>query len=326
MVRFEDRENYAVAWLERASDALVVEAVVDGGRAGRTAAPLPASFDFDDWHNVAVEVRGRRMSAEVTDARLHDPYAVARLELPRGLDGERAGVAARGRADADNVSAAKLYAPNTSEPPTPERGATSPEHSDEFEGAALEPEWSWVRQEDGQVAGGSFVWPTQEGDIVGTGNDASVVLRDAPRGRYTVEAKLTTDLGVTTVRNFQQGGLIAYVDDDHWTRLSHVAIWNTRQTEFGKEMPFADGLSFGGMLVGPPADTTWLRLAHRVDPANGEHEFRAATSRDGENFVWGGTWTLPADTEPRIGLISLGKAPSDPASTSAFDYFRVYRP
>jgi hypothetical protein len=183
-----------------------------------------------------------------------------------------------------------------------------------------------VRTPDGQVSGGSFNWPTQAADIVGTGNNASLVLRAAPRGNYIVETKLTIDLGVETFRNFQQGGMIAYANDDHWARLSHVAIWNTRQTEFGKEMPFANGLSFGGMLIGPPADTTWLRLAHSVDPANGEHEFRAATSRDGERYVWGGTWTLPADTEPRIGLLSLGRAPNDPPATSRFDYFRVYTP
>ena len=37
-------------------------------------------------------------------------------------------------------------------------------------------------------------------------------------------------------------------------------------------------------------------------------------------------WTLPASTRPRIGLLSLGKAPDDPAATAQFDYFRVYRP
>ena len=50
------------------------------------------------------------------------------------------------------------------------------------------------------------------------------------------------------------------------------------------------------------------------------------TTRDGEDFAWCGTWTLPADTEPRIGLLSLGRAPNDPPATSRFDYFRVYTP
>ena len=40
--------------------------------------------------------------------------------------------------------------------------------------------------------------------------------------------------------------------------------------------------------------------------------------------AWDGTWTLQADAELRIGLLSLGRAPNDPPATSRFDYFRVY--
>ncbi len=326
VVRYRDAENYAVAWLDRAENALVTDAVVGGKSAGRERRSLPASFAFDEWHNVAVEVRDAKMSVEVTDARLQDPYAVVERSVPRALSSGKAGVAARGRAEADNVSAAKLYEPNTQKDAPPGVGEISRAHSDEFNDAALEPEWEWVREPDGRETGDAYRWPVQEADIVGTGNNASLLLRDAPAGNYTVETKLTIDLGIQSVRNFQQGGMIAYVNDDHWTRLSHVAIWNTRQTEFGKEMPFAGGLSFGGMLIGPPAETTYLRLSHRVDPNNGEHEFRAATKRAGGSWIWGGTWTLPAGTQPRIGLLSLGKATGGDAATSEFDYFRVYRP
>ncbi len=327
VVRYKDETNYAAAWLDRRRDALITE-VVTRGRSSRDATPLPANFDFGDWHNVAVEVRGREMFAEVTDARLHDPLATAEHRLPARLDDGKVGVAARGRAGTDNVSAARLYRPNTDPAPTPEAGTLSGQHSDEFNDTALEPEWEWIRTPDGQESGGAYRWPVQSADIVGEGaaNNASLLLRDAPQGEYIVETKLTIDLGTDTIRNFQQGGIIAYLNDDHWARLSHVAIWNTRQTEFGKEMPFAGRTSFGGMLIGPPSDTTWLRLAHRVDPANGEHEYRAGTSRDGENYVWGGVWTLPAGEDPRIGLLSLGKQGSDPSATSEFDYFRVYRP
>ena len=67
--------------------------------------------------------------------------------------------------------------------------------------------------------------------------------------------------------------------------------------------------------------------AHRLDPQNGEHEFRASISRDGRNQVWGGAWTLPAGTDPRIGRISHGKrAPTRPFATSEFDHLRVYTP
>jgi len=148
-----------------------------------------------------------------------------------------------------------------------------------------------------------------------------VLLRDAPAGDYLVETKVTLDLGVDTVRNFEQAGLIAYQSDDSFVRLGDVAIWNTRQVEFGKEMPFAGSTSYGGTLLGPPATTTWLRLAHRVNPATGEHLFRAASSPDGVHWTWGGTWTLPAGPTPRIGLVSHGG--NVPPVTAAFDYFRV---
>ena len=323
--------DHLVAWLDAGSKALVTDVLVNGQSAGKVRTSLPSGFRFDAWHNVAIEVRGTSMSVEVTDARIHDPQATQQRTLPVGAGGRGAvGVASRStQSEADNVGAAPLYTPQMATVPTPGVGAVDAAFSDEFNDRKLDRAWTWVREPDGQESRGVYNWPVQQADIVGErgANNASVLLRGAPRGSYTVETKLTIDLGVESVRNYQQGGLIAYVNDDLWTRLSHVAIWNTRQTEFGKEMPFADATSFGGMLIGPPAETTWLRLAHRIDPADGEHEFRAATSRDGEHWIWGGTWTLPAGADPRVGLISLGKQdPNDPSATSKFDYFRVYRP
>jgi hypothetical protein len=158
-------------------------------------------------------------------------------------------------------------------------------------------------------------------------NSASVLLRPAPPGEYTVTTKLRINLGVTDVRNYQQGGLIVYQGDDDYIKLAHVAIWNTRQTEFAKEMPYAGGVSYGGTLVGPPRRTTFLRIAHRIDESHNEHEFRAATRRPGEPWVWGGTWTMPLESTPRIGLISLGaRNAEDPRATSKFEYFRVTAP
>src|SRR5919199_260244 len=124
-------------------------------------------------------------------------------------------------------------------------------------GAPLDSSWTWVRPDPAATeTGGVLRWPTQAADLVGAGNNASVLLRDAPAGAYTVETKLAIHLGTDQVRNFQQAGLAVYVNDDHFLRLSHVAIWNTRQTEFGKEQPFADGTAYGGMAVGTPAPVT----------------------------------------------------------------------
>jgi hypothetical protein len=262
---------------------------------------------------------------EVTDARLNDPYAVVKVTLPTALSSGAAGVEATcSRVDADNFSAAELYRPRTTKAPVPTRGTLT--FSDGFNDGTLGgPGWTWLRgpAPGATESGGMLRWPVEDTDLVGGGNNASILYRQDPEGTYIAQTKCTIDLGVDIIRNYQQCGMIAYVNDDLWLRLSHVAIWNTRQTEFGKEQPFADGLSFGGMLIGPPADTTWLRLAHRLDPENGEHEFRAATSRDGQRWIWGGVWTLPAGTDVKIGLISHGRQTGERA-TSQFDYFRVY--
>nr|WP_258544993.1 DUF1349 domain-containing protein [Micromonospora provocatoris] len=125
------------------------------------------------------------------------------------------------------------------------------------------------------------------------------------------------------MRNYQQAGLVAYVDDDRFARLTQVAIWNTRQVEYGYELPFAGQPVYGGSIVGTPGTTTWLRLAHRIDPVDGEHEFRAGSSRDGKHWTWGAVWTFPAGTTPRIGLVAHGGA--TPAVTAEFDYLRFHR-
>jgi arabinan endo-1,5-alpha-L-arabinosidase len=319
---WRDKGNYVVSWLDREAGALVTDVIGDGSSLGRVASPLPAGFRYDTWHNVAAELRGRTLTVEVTDARLYDPVARQRRVLPLGTGGAGGvGAASRcGRVDADNLGAARLYQPVRQQVPPPRVGELV--FADEFDDGTLEPGWSWVREPAGEETGGVFRWPTQPGDLVGPDETASVLLRDAPAGTYTVETKVAIDLGTDEVRNFQQAGLVAYLGDDHFLRLCHVAIWNTRQTEFGKEMPFAGRTSYGGMAVGTPAPVTWLRLRHRIDPADGEHEFRAASSRDGRNWTWGGVWTLPAGTQPRIGLVSHGGA----GAVAEFDYVRIYRP
>jgi hypothetical protein len=306
---------------------LSLRTVSRGTTTAEVTAPLPDGH-ADTWHNLALEVRDGTATAELTEARLFDPLASLALDLPEGTrtNGQAGALATDEGVDVDNLSVVEAADLVTEAVPDPTPGAVIPELSDEFEGTTLSDRWEQLGTPAVTVAGGLLQWPVETGDLGGPGRTANLLVQDAPDGDWTVETKLTIDLGEDDVRNFQQGGLVAYVNDDLFLRLSHVAIFNTRQTEFGKEMPFAGRLSYGGTIIGPPADTTWLRLVHRTD-ASGEHELQGYTSRDGQSWVEGGVWTLPADADIRIGLISHGRradVPVDPA-TSEFDYFRVFQ-
>ncbi len=310
------------ALVDPESGTVVLRSLARGRTTAEVAAPLPPGHT-GTWHNLALEVRGGVATVELTEARLDDPLAYLTLTLPTGtrVDG-RAGVLATDEGvDVDNLSVVAAADLVTERVPAPVPGTLLEGPSDEFTGA-IEPGWTAVRDPQVTVVDDRLVWPVESTDLTGPGGTAGLLLRDAPDGDWTVETKVTIDLGVDTIRNYQQGGLVAYVDDDLFTRLSHVAIWNTRQTEFGKEMPFAGRLSYGGTIVGPPSDTTWLRLTHRTD-ASGEHELQASTSTDGTTWVLGGVWTLPADADLRVGLLSHGNQGGDPA-TSQFDYIRFY--
>ncbi len=339
-VEADERSSGAAYGLQVGAGGSVVSVVVDPGsgtvrlresRGGHAVATrgsaLPSGFDAAVWHSLSLQVRGGVAVASLTNARLGDPLAT--LTLP--LTGPRSGLAGSGALAAgagigvDNLSVLPAAAPLTrlvSEHVPDQLDRTA---SDEFDGSALSPGWTWVREDTAAtVSGGALTWPTEAADLTGTSNNAGVLLRDPGSGPWTIKTKVTLDTGTDEIRNFQQAGLIAYVNDDLFTRFDNVAIWNTRQTEFGKEMPYAglpDNLSYGGTIVGPPDLTTWLRLTHRVDPSNGEHELRAWSSRDGNTWVKGGVWTLPAGSQLRVGLVSHGGS----GATAQFDYFRLYR-
>jgi arabinan endo-1,5-alpha-L-arabinosidase len=101
-----------------------------------------------------------------------------------------------------------------------------------------------------------------------------------------------------------------------------VSIFNTRQTEFGKEVtPVPTGYPhYGNTVVGPVGSWTYLRIIrHRTDSSDA---YTAYTSLDGRHFDTGGTWTATLGSHSRIGLISMGGA----GFTTSFAYLRVSRP
>jgi arabinan endo-1,5-alpha-L-arabinosidase len=203
--------------------------------------------------------------------------------------------------------------------------------SDNFSGDQLSDQWTWIRKPLTlpTVQDGVLSWPTQAADIYVDSNSASVLTRKAPAGDYVVTVKLKLNVPAEGVFNYVQGGVVIYGDDDNFIKLADVSIWDTRQTEFAKELaPVPEGWArYGNTVVGPPSPGwTYLRIVVQrlsgtaSDRAGGDTEaYTAYTSQDGVHWVRGGTWTHHLGTLARIGLVSMGGA----GFTTDFDYVHV---
>lgn len=211
-----------------------------------------------------------------------------------------------------------------------------PRYSDEFSGTVLSPAWAWQRDDiapTATVAGGVLRMPVQAADLYVDVDNAAVLVRDAPRGDYVIETKVRMDVPSGCCFNYAQAGILAYGSDDDYVKLTETSIWNTRQTEFAKEIAAApEGWArYGNTVVGPPGEPwTYLRIvvqrlsgSDRREAGGDTDRFTAYTSRDGQTWVKGGAWTHDLGDQARIALVAYGL--QDPAVplTAEFDYVRV---
>ncbi|MGZ5403457.1 MAG: family 43 glycosylhydrolase [Nocardioides sp.] len=199
-------------------------------------------------------------------------------------------------------------------PPAPPRvGRVLERHSDDFEDG-LDPDWAWTREPEPAsfgVEGGALRFDTQAGDLYVDSNTASVLARPAPAGDYAVDVAMTLDVPREgCCQNFVQGGFVLRAAgaqaDDRFVKLVHASIYETRQTEWAKEVPRAPAEypRYGNGVVGPPGDVTTLRIV--VDRRAGRDRFTAWTRQDDRAWVRGGTWTHELGANAEIGLLSMG--------------------
>ncbi|MBD8063620.1 ThuA domain-containing protein, partial [Oceanitalea stevensii] len=196
--------------------------------------------------------------------------------------------------------------------------------SDEFSGSALdECRWEVVRPdpEHLRVVDGHLELDATAGDIYGGDNQtpANFVVQDLGDEDWTVETVVDTS---DTTRQYEQGGLIAYVDDDNYVKLD-VLTTNTAGAAVTRLVEIRSEV--GSTVQNPQpnspaitATTVHLRLARTGDTFTGSY------SVDG-----GETWTdLPSvanagvAADGRVGLFALGAA-SQEEPTLRFDHFRV---
>jgi arabinan endo-1,5-alpha-L-arabinosidase len=196
--------------------------------------------------------------------------------------------------------------------------------SEEFDGPGLAPAWQWVREPGPGGWGfenGALRFDSQNAELFGGSNSAAVLAAPTPAEDYVVEAKLALDLPPEgCCFNYAQAGLVIYGGDDDYLKLTHVSIWETRQTEFAKEVSSAaPGFPFNGSSVGAaPAETTFLRVTKVT--ANGRENYASQTSRDGATWVRGAVWDHALGAGARLGLVSFGGE----GFRARFDYVRVY--
>lgn len=118
--------------------------------------------------------------------------------------------------------------------------------------------------------------------------------------------------------------MVIYDGDDQYLKLTHTSIFETRQTEWAKEVHPDDTPAgfprYGNTVVGPPGEWTTLRII-KADFGGGEY-YQAWTKRDGDRWNKGGTYRYDElGDDAKIGLVSMGGA----GYVTEVDWLRVYR-
>jgi arabinan endo-1,5-alpha-L-arabinosidase len=252
--------------------------------------------------------------------------------------------------------------------PSTAHGPLLPPFSDEFNNGTIDPKWTWLGgvappagrgpvEEAHLGTDGVLRWRMQNGDTFVDVDNAAVLVEPVPSFNFMVEVKVKQDTrDENCCFNFEQAGVGVFRNIDNYVKVTHTSIWNTRQTEWAKEIDDATAPQgfprYGNSVVGPPegpetdavaedplqnppGEWTYLRIVRRTsgsdpgaaaDPYGGPQRFTAYTSIDGVDWEKGGTWTHRQLS--MIGLLSMGitDVASDPnrVQTAWFDYVRVY--
>jgi len=197
--------------------------------------------------------------------------------------------------------------------------------SDEFASGELGSQWQWVRPDDTRwrLAGGSLVITSQTGDLQGSANTARNLALQDVNGDWTADSKVVFSRPLAN--NNEQGGIVAYADDDNYVKLAWEmgnagAPINKLRVVVIREQ---NGLPTTLQVTGSDAQTIvgadgaiWLRLR------KAGNTYKAYYSEDGSVYKFMGSATLNAEPA-RAGLAAFNRAGGSTDLDAAFDYFRI---
>ncbi|MCP3420983.1 ThuA domain-containing protein [Nocardioides pinisoli] len=240
-----------------------------------------------------------------------------------GITAPKVGLLALGStaaAAADNITAEFDYFTIT--PDDTAVDCTPPCLAEDFDGNALDSDWTTVRPSGNlTVSGGSVKIPMEATDLYQTTNTArDLVLTDLPDGPFVATTKVTAPIN----RSYQSAGLLIYGDDDNY--LKHVfqgrsadpnAASNIIQTA-RETAATAVETNTPGLGASFPT-TVWLRLTSE----DGD-EVLGSYSTDGESWTdMSGGYSIADITDPKIGLLSAANQSGGAGITASFDFFTL---
>ncbi len=199
------------------------------------------------------------------------------------------------------------------------------QQNDEFNSTTLGAQWSWVRENPNawSLTGTELEIRTEFGalnglpaDIPATNSVKNLLLQASPQGTFRMETKLAFNPD----SSYQNAGLLYYLDDDNYIRVSRGVYGTFNGVWMEWEVA---GKTLMRIIDPVRVSTIWLRLSRTNGTA-----FSGTYSTDGvvwqligtEQIVFGGG--LP---QPRIGLQAangVGVIVPDYSIPARFDYFR----
>jgi beta-glucosidase len=194
--------------------------------------------------------------------------------------------------------------------------------SDEFNGADVGPQWSWVRRDPANelVANGSLQITPEQGDLTGTTDTARNLLVQPAVGDWAIESKLT--FSAPPHASTQQAGIMAYQDDGDYLRVGWEYSGGVAQL-YETTQDSLSGAPVNQVLTTIPtagvltSTTLWLRMV--------KHGPRYTTYYSTDGSGWVPIYSVGASLQnDKVGLFAFSGADATNDLNVKVDYFHVH--